>query len=389
MKFAAAISTADEGAAAAHELVEQVRERVPAPDLAVLLLTSPLADAAEAMRAAVREALAPEVILGCTAEGVIGGDQELERRPGASLLVGQLPGVTLRPFHLAVDRWHELFASDELLQQAVGTGAAHRGQLLVGDPYTTPVNDLLSALNRVFPGLPTLGGMASGAGQLGDNALILDDALFHEGAVGVGLGGALRLEAVVSQGCRPIGRPLVVTRADRNQIEELGRRPALEVVQELLGELPDEDRALVQNGSLFIGLVINEYQDQFQRGDFLVRNLLGIARDSSALVVGDLVRPGQSIQFHVRDADTATEDLQALLAPHEQESPGPAGGILFSCNGRGTRMFPEPNHDAGAIRRQLPGLPLAGFFAAGELGPIGGQSFLHGHTASLALFRPE
>ncbi len=387
MRFAAAMARGEDGTALAGELAARVAESVPAPDLALLFFNGDLADQAGELAAALRQSLAPGLLLGCTCEGFIGVGQEVERQPGASLLAGSLPGVALRPFHLAADRWAELLSEPERLQQAVGTGETHRGQLLLGDPFTTPAIELLDPLNRNFPGLPTLGGMASGARRPGENALILGDRIYREGAVGAGLGGALRLDAVVSQGCRPIGEPYVVTKAEQNVILELRGRPALEVLEQFLEALPETDRALLGSG-LFVGLVINEYQERFARGDFLVRGVLGAYREAGGLVVGDQVRGGQSIQFHVRDADTATEDLRLLLEPQAALDPPPAGALLFSCNGRGTRMFPEPHHDAGAIARFLPDLPLAGFFAAGELGPVGGRSFLHGHTASLALFRP-
>jgi small ligand-binding sensory domain FIST len=202
----------------------------------------------------------------------------------------------------------------------------------------------------------------------------------------VGFGGAVRLDTVVSQGCRSIGEPLVITRAEENRILELGRRPALQVAEELLSQLPAEDMELLRAGGLFVGLVINEYQERFGRGDFLIRSLLGADRETKALAIGDAARAGQTLQFHLRDAASADEELRELLA--EEIGRGAAGGLLFSCNGRGTRMFPEPNHDARVTREVLPGLPLAGFFAMGELGPVGGKSFIHGHTASLVLFRP-
>jgi small ligand-binding sensory domain FIST len=194
------------------------------------------------------------------------------------------------------------------------------------------------------------------------------------------------IETVVSQGCRPVGRPVVVTRAEGQFIVELGKRPALEVAEEMLQALAPEEKALLQGG-LFVGVVINEYQTGFDRGDFLVRGLMGVDRARGALAVGDMVRAGQTVQFHVRDADTAHEDLIELLKPQGAASP-PAGGLVFSCNGRGTRMFAEPHHDARTAAEALPGVPVAGFFAMGELGPVGGRSFIHGHTASLALFRP-
>lgn len=389
MRFGAAVSLAENGEVVAAELVTGAMGAVTAPvDLAALFFTADLLPDAASLAALVRERLHPRVLIGCSCESVIGGDREVEGRAGASLLVGSLPGVTLRPFHIAAAEWQALLSDDERFQQRIGAGEQHRAQIVIGDPFTTPVDALLQACDRLFPALPTLGGMASAVMQPGGNMLLLDDGIFHEGVVGLGIGGAVRVDAIVSQGCRPVGNPMVITRAHENVIEELGRRPALEVAEEMLRQLPPAELALLQENGYFVGVVINEYQQQFVRGDFLIRNLLGADRETGALVIGDHVRSGQTIQFHARDAATADEDLRLLLQPQREQAPPPAGGLIFTCNGRGRRMFPQPNHDVAAILDAAPATPLAGFFAAGELGPVGDRSFSHGHTASIALFRP-
>jgi small ligand-binding sensory domain FIST len=385
MKFVSTLSQAETGPGVAGDLAQGIEGRLgSAPDLAVLFFTSALVEEIEELVQGLRFAVRPGTLVGVSCEGVIGGDQEIERRPAASLLAGTLPGVTLRPFHIGAGEWRSLLEDDERLQQRAGTGEEHRGQLILADPFTTPVDDLLSRFDALFH-KPTFGGMASGGPAPGANALILNDEIYTDGAIGIGFGGSLRLDTVVSQGCRPVGEPMVATRVDGNLILELGRRPALQAAQEMLERLPREELELVRNG-LFIGVAINEYRTEFHRGDFLVRGLMGADPDSGALAVGDSIRAGQTIQFQVRDATTAHEDLVELLGPQSGEAPA-AGGLLFSCNGRGTRMFPEAHHDARTTLSLLPGLPLAGFFAMGELGPIGGKSFIHGHTASFALFR--
>jgi small ligand-binding sensory domain FIST len=389
MKFSAAISLAESGEGAADELLVGIAGWAEGPaDLVALFFTAQLQPEVAQLAAVVRERLRPRVLIGCSCESIIGVDREVEGRAGASLLVGSLPGVTLQPFHIAAAEWRALLADDERLQQRVGTGEEHRAQIVIGDPFTTPTDALLQSLDRLFPALPTLGGMASAAMQPGRNALLLNDETFTEGAVGVGIGGALRVDAIVSQGCRPVGSPMVITRAHENVIEELGRRSALEAAEEMLRQLPPDDLALLRENGYFVGLVINEYQGAFARGDFLIRNLLGADRETGALAVGGHVRPGQTIQFHARDAAAADEDLRLLLLPQHQAPSPPAGGLIFTCNGRGRRMFEQPNHDVAAILDALPATPLAGFFAAGELGPVGDRSFSHGHTASIALFRP-
>jgi small ligand-binding sensory domain FIST len=258
--------------------------------------------------------------------------------------------------------------------------------LLLGDPFTFPVDVFLGEMNETHAGVPVLGGMASGVMAPGQTRLIDGPRVHNHGAVGVLLQGELGLRCVVSQGCRPIGRPLVITKAHENVIEALGGKTPLRQLQELWQELSPEDRELFQHG-LHVGRVINEYQGEFHRGDFLIRNVLGLEQESGALAITDRVRVGQTVQFHVRDAATADEDLHELLGgnlrTHNQR---PAGALLFSCNGRGTRLFPQPHHDARVIRGEAGPVPLAGFFAQGELGPVGGQNFIHGFTASVALF---
>ena len=384
MRFASAISEAEDGATLVQELVTGVAS-VPRPDLAVLFYTAPWVEAAVEFATTLRSELQPRVFLGVSAESILGQDREVERSPAASLLVGSLPGVTLQPFHLSTRDWPTLLPDDERLQQRVGTGAAHRGQLLLADPFSTPVDQLLARLDETLHA-PTFGGMASAGQRPGSNVLILNEEFHREGAVGVGFGGPLQIDTVVSQGGRPVGQPMVITRVEDGMIVELGRRPALDAAQETLRSLSPEDLEIVQSAGLMAGVVMNEYQETFERGDFLVRGI-GVHRETGALLIGDFVRPGQTIQFHVLDANTAHEDLTELLRPHASEA-APAGGLLFSCNGRGTRMFPSPHHDARTTQETLSGLPLAGFFAMGELGPVGGKCYIHGHTASIALFRP-
>jgi small ligand-binding sensory domain FIST len=233
-----------------------------------------------------------------------------------------------------------------------------------------------------------VGGMASGASEPGGNGLLTADQVYHEGAVAVRIHGPVAIRSVVSQGCRPIGKHYVITKARQNIIQELGGKPAMTQLQELFAELTAEEQQLMQNG-VHVGRVINEYQDQFERGDFLVRNVIGADPNSGAIAIGEYVRPGQTVQFHVRDASSADEELRELLATSRTKAGPAAGGLLFTCNGRGTRLFETPNHDAGVVTATLGSIPLAGFFAQGEIGPIGGRNFLHGFTASVVLFAPK
>jgi small ligand-binding sensory domain FIST len=318
---------------------------------------------------------------------VLGGEEELEGVAGMSALALQLPGVSLSPWTSTPDDPIPLSHADQIAQR-IDLRDDFRAAIMLGDPFTTPITRLLPAITncggRGRP-VPVIGGMASGASQPGHNVLILDEQVVRAGAIGVSIAGDVEIDFVVSQGCRPIGQPLVVTKAKENVILELRGKPAMQVLQEVTTAMAEEERELLRRGVL-IGNVIDEHKRHFGRGDFLVRNVLGLDQKHGGIVVGDLPRMGQTIQFHARDAITAAEDLQLLLDAQELKG-RPFGGLLFTCNGRGKRLFDEPNHDIGIINERLGSAPVAGFFAAGEIGPIGEQSFLHGHTAALALFR--
>jgi small ligand-binding sensory domain FIST len=300
----------------------------------------------------------------------------------------RLPGVALAPWSFRGDRDGGLLGHPDALRRFVGLGEAPGTVVLLADPFTTPATALLPALTTCGGGrpVPVVGGMSSGASQPGLNVLALDGQILRNGAVGVTLGAGCDVDVVVSQGCRPVGKPVVITRARGNVIQELGGHPALDAVQEMAGSLEPAERELL-SGGLLLGTVVNEYKQRFGRGDFLVRNVLGYDKQHGAIAVGDLPRVGQTVQFHVRDAATAHEDLQLLLDGQQVKDPALAA-LLFTCNGRGSRLFQERHHDVRTIRQRLGEVPLAGFFAAGEFGPIGDRSFLHGHTASLALLRP-
>ncbi len=350
-------------------------------DLGAVFVTNHFEDELGQAARRIVESAKVNVLIGCTAGGVIGPEHEHEREPAIALWLAHLPGTELRPFHLAEA---DLASADSLREKLDITAEARPSFLMFGDPFSVDVNGLLAGMQESYPGRPVVGGMASGAEAPGQSALVLNGSVQREGVVGVALSGAIHVETVVSQGCRPVGKPFIITKAERNVIHQLSGRPALEVLNQAYAEAPTSDQKLMRQG-VFIGRVINEQQPEFHRGDFLIRNLMGADQESGAIAVGDLMRVGSTVQFHVRDADSAGEDLNALLTPFV--SPPPRGALLFSCNGRGTRMFPQRDHDLGVLKDKLGTIPIAGFFCAGELGPVGGRNFIHGHTASIALFR--
>jgi small ligand-binding sensory domain FIST len=255
---------------------------------------------------------------------------------------------------------------------------------LLVDPFSISSIPLVHELSEAFPGQPIVGGLASGGRQAGESRLVLDDQTFDDGAVGLALTGPVKLVPLVSQGCRPIGEPLVITRAEKNMVYEVAGQPPIRVLHKLLPQLSPDDQKLAQT-ALFLGRVVNEYQEEYGRGDFLIRNLIGQDPSTGALAVGDLVRTGQTVQFQVRDGRTADEDLKALLAQKEN-GPRPSGALLFSCLGRGEGMYGTPHHDIHALREALGPVPIAGFFCNGEIGPVGNCAYVHGFTSVIALF---
>jgi small ligand-binding sensory domain FIST len=324
--------------------------------------------------------------LGCTGESIVGADQEIEERPALALWAAHLPGVSVQPMHLEFERTAEGHSFVGWPDELGDKWPSRSSLLLLGEPFSFPADVLLERLNEDQPGVQVLGGMASGAASPGENRLLLGRRELTKGAVAALIHGPVRLSSVVSQGCRPIGRPLVITRAEQNVIQELSGKPALVQLREVFQSLSADEQRLVQHG-LHVGRVVNEYQGEFGRGDFLVRNVVGADPDSGAIAIGDWVRVGQTVQFHLRDAQTADEDLQELLtAARRASQPGPAGALVFTCNGRGTRLFSQPHHDAHALASAWGDVPVAGFFAQGEIGPVGGKNFLHGFTASVVIF---
>jgi small ligand-binding sensory domain FIST len=388
MPFAAALSKRPHAGPAMEEACDQAMAQLNgSPDLAMLFFSAHHEDAASTLAQIAHKRLSPRCLLGCVGEAIIGNGEEMEGTPAISLWLGRWSKpVELTAFHLVLEETPDGYSllgwPDALVTADVKKAAA----IVLGDPSTFPVDGFLHQVNENHAGLRVMGGMASGFHGAGGARLLMNEQVLEKGAAGVLLQGDIGIRCIVSQGCRPIGRHMVVTRAEENIIGELGGKAPLAQLQELWQQLDANDQRLFQSG-LHVGRVINEYQGEFQRGDFLVRNVLGLDRDSGALAITDLVRVGQTVQFHVRDAQTADEDLHALLqldlSAHEQR---PAGALLFSCNGRGTRLFEKPHHDAGVIRAEAGPIPLAGFFAQGELGPVGGQNFIHGFTASVAMF---
>jgi small ligand-binding sensory domain FIST len=386
MRAGGALVLAADAGQAARRAVDEARAPLGglSPAFAVLFASPHFAGSARELVTTVAELTGGVPLIGCVASAVAGGAREVESGPAVSLWLAAGLGPV------------ETFSMEFVPTSSGGAFGGYRfgpdpagAHLMICDPYTFPAADLMAHLNQNVPGAVVMGGMASGGLAQRRSLLFRDDRVLTVGAVGAHLPGAA-VRPLVAQGCRPVGDPYTVTRADGSLIFELGGRPPLARLRELAATLPVREQELLAQGP-HLGLVIDEYQAEARQGDFLVRGIVGADPTSGAMAVAGEVEIGQTVQFHVRDARSADDDLRRVLEREASGSGGrpPAGALLFTCTGRGARMFGEPDHDAGLLAGMLGQLPVAGFFCDGELGPVGGQNFLHTFTASIALFSDE
>jgi len=377
-RYASALSLHPTPVEAVGEVAGEILEQFDGvrPDLLVCFTSPHHAGAFEDVMGGLRKLLEPEATIGATMVGVAGGGTEVENAPGLSVLAatfgaGRIDAIALETRETG-DGYEILGWPDWVPPRGA--------MLMLADPYSFPIGDFLDVCNARIPGVTLMGGMASAGTRPDTNRLALDDRVLHHGAVALLCSEDVPVRAVVSQGCRPIGTPLTVTSAERNLVFELAGQPAMARLQELVEAATDAERDLMRNG-LHLGVVVDEHKLDFSRGDFLVRNVLGADRNNGAIAIGDRVDVGTTVQFQVRDAASADEDMRLLLGGARGDA-----ALLFTCNGRGSHLFPEPHHDAGVVEELLGPMPLAGAFCAGEIGPVGGRNFLHSFTASVALF---
>jgi len=370
---------------------EIIRELTHGPsvdfDLGVLFLSQlPEADVKEIVQG-LRKKITVKNLLACTCAGIIGSDVELEHQPAASLILSKLPGVQIQPFFLNQSQLDVLQTNEDWHNFFEIYPSENPVFLILPDPFQLDMNSFLNGINKAYSNCPIIGGLASASGRPNGNTLILNNDSYTEGMVGFVLTGNFRAETVVSQGCRPIGKTYIVTKAQDNLIYEIAGKRFLDVLSSVMVQCSERDRLLMRE-AVFIGIAMDEYKHDYKRGDFLIRGLMGIDQQSEAGVIGDLIRSGQTIQFHVRDAQSATEDLHELLKLQQNHVKNlkPKGALVFSCNGRGEHLFRKKNHDIEIIQQYLGPVPAAGFFCAGEIGNVGKQNFLHGFTNSMVLF---
>ena len=358
------------------EACDGISERLGgiAPDLLVAFFTAHHEDGWLSLAEHLRRRFPSALLFGCTAQSVIGGGREVEGSPGISLTAATLPGVELHPFHVAGAALPELpIARDSDF-------------LLLSDPFTAEVEELLANLDAAYPGRAKIGGVASAGAQPGRNLLFLGGGEVRSGTIGLALSGNLGVDAIVAQGCRPVGAPLFVTGVDDGVITEIDGRSPMDLLQDLYQSASPEDEALFRH-SLFLGIEMSAGAAEYGAGDFLIRNLIGADPDSGALHVAAPIRREQVVQFHVRDGEAASQDLDRRLERYAEPGAQPRGALLFSCLGRGEALYGEPDHDSSRLRDHIGAVPTGGFFGNGEIGPVQGTTYLHGYTSAFALFR--
>ena len=358
--------------------------RLPkAPDLVIVFAANYSSDEMDDHLAKIAYRTQSPNVIGCSCQGGIIDGIEHETGPSLTLWAACFADANILASHLdyrttadggSFTGWNNRMPNDW----------SDCTMIVLGDPFSFPVDILLDRLNTDQPGVQVVGGMASGPYTPGANRLLFNDQVVDGGAATVVIQGGPTITPVVSQGCRPIGDPMVVTRSERNQIYSLGGVGAFEQLDRMFRELPTRDQRLAQQG-LHLGRVINEYQEKFKYGDFLIRNVVGLDREQNSITIGDYIRMGQTVQFHLRDHESASAELNQLLSRAKDQIQAQSA-LLFTCNGRGANMFETEHHDATTVQTRMGDIPVAGFFAAGEIGPVGGENFLHGYTASTILF---
>lgn len=384
MEFKSTISKSDQPEQIVHQLTGRCGNDF---DMGVLFITSHPKSNIEAIVKGITERMAIKNFLVCTCAGIIGSQEELENQVAASLFLAKLPNVRLKPFYLDQQRIEDFFSDEDFYRFFEIYPNEQPRFLIFPDPFQVDLNRFILGMNKAYGAAPVVGGLASGASSANGNVLMVNGTYYSHGIIGLVMAGDIKMDTIVSQGCKPIGESYIVTKAENNIIYEVAGEPFLDVLRKVFLKLQDNEKRLVQQ-ALLIGIVMDEYKHGYNRGDFVIRSVIGVDQETGAIAIGDIIRPGQTIQIHIRDAKTAEEDLHELLSVYKEKNKTsvPQGAFVFSCNGRGTNLFGEPDHDIKLIQKYIGPIPAAGFFCAGEIGPIGGKNFLHGFTDSIVVF---
>lgn len=379
-----------------HESLDQIKsawgnERI---DFLTLFVSPNFEKDYKKIQIFILEHLNPRVLIGCSAAGIIGGGNEIETRPAISISAARMMDVSLRAFKIGDEDLPDLDSSPKSWEKCVGVERSIEPHFLIlADPFSIRIENLVSGLDYAYPRSVKVGGLASGAQAPGKNALFLDQELYREGAVGIAFSGNIELDTLVAQGTRPIGKPFQITACEQNLLLGIDGKPPLEALEEIFNTLNPRDQDLIQN-SLFLGIAATSTAKiNLGPGDFLIRNILAADSKQGSLAIGNLLRIGQTVQFHLRDAQTSHEDLEEVLSkyssrkgPFSEERISSMGALLFSCVGRGSYLYKAPNHDTNLFHKIVGHLPVTGFFCNGEIGPVGGTTYIHGYTSCFGLF---
>ena len=397
MKWASSLSQSKSAETALHECLGAIQKSLgrQKPDLVTLFVSPHFEKEYSKIHKAVLEKLACKALIGCTATGIIGAGREVEGHAALSLSAGVLPEVKLYPFRVEDDQIPDLDAGPKAWHQLLSIDPSREPHFVVlSDPFSIRTENFLMGLDFAYPGAIKVGGLASGGSAPGKNLLFINDSASPAGLVGVALTGNIKVDALVAQGCRPIGQPLQVTACDQNILLELDGKLPLAVLEDIYESLEPRDQELMQN-SLFLGVATDPSKMELGSGDFLVRNVMALDAKRGILAVGAILRVGQTVQFHLRDARTSHDDLKQVLSrysqgdrPFSRESSS-HGVLLFSCLGRGSYLYKQPNHDSELFQKIVGQWPIAGFFCNGEIGPVGKTTYLHGYTSCFGILSPK
>jgi small ligand-binding sensory domain FIST len=392
MKWASYVSTQETIEACVEEAVESVTQQLAGreADLTIIFVSPHFRTQYRAIPQLLRDRMPVGMLLGCSGGGIIGGGKEIEQQPAFSLTAAHLPGVELKTIQsdtmnlpdpdTAPSVWHEWLGVDP---------ATNPDFIVLADPFSFRAEEFLAGMDFAYSRSAKVGGLASGAQAQGGNALYLDDKIHNSGLIGVALSGNIQLDTIVAQGCRPIGQPMSITKCDQYQLLEVDGQPPLEKLEEMVESLSEDDRKLLRT-SLFLGIEMDPMKEDPGKGDFLIRNLMGVDQETGSLSIGAPLREGQLVQFHLRDKIMSSKDLKVMLSKYQNKDGwrNAKGALLFSCLGRGEYLYGLPNHDSDMFTTEIGNIPLGGFFCNGEIGPVGHTTFLHGYTSSFGIFRP-
>lgn len=384
-----------EGQAFVESCAVALKEKLgtDSPDLLVAFVSGHFKDTYERVPELIYKHLKPKAMIGCSALGLIGGGVEVEQEPAISFTGAVMPGVAVKSFHIEDGELPDLDDPPHCWEELVGVPSHEEPNfLLLPDPFSFRIDVFVEGLDYAFSKAVKVGGLASGGSRIGSHALFKDKSVHRTGLVGVAVSGNIVVDSIVAQGCRPIAKAYRVTKCHQNILFELDGKPAVHVLKEVIEALSPRDQDLART-AIFMGVAMDEFKDDPGQGDFLIRNIVGIEPTSGALVIGELLRKERTVQFHLRDAATSDDDLRFMLKryldDHSQASDKALGAILFSCTGRGQHLYGSTNHDSNCFQEYLGEVPLGGFFCNGEIGPVGGSTFLHGFTSSFGIFRDK